>query len=224
MVESLTLHLREHQLSIGWLLTCFTCLILIAVASLRQERLISLIFLGYYKIQKEDSFNNDAERMGLSTFVILTLNYLLAASLALSLLMLSKDFDTKSSLMVVFIPIIIVLYWKAGQWLIFAMVGKHPIIKQLKYHLRFAICTGGFFFLSSAIIISLNKSLVEITLFLLFIGFLLMYLNRIYKGVIASILMGIRWYYILLYLCTVEVLPLVAFFLFYYDKTATFVK
>ena len=107
MVESLTLHLREHQLSIGWLLTCFTCLILIAVASLRQERLISLIFLGYYKIQKEDSFNNDAERMGLSTFVILTLNYLLATSLALSLLILSKDFDTKTSLMVVFIPIII---------------------------------------------------------------------------------------------------------------------
>ena len=58
----------------------------------------------------------------------------------------------------------------------------------------------------------------------LLVGFFIMFLNRILKGIITSMLMGIRWYYILLYFCAVEVLPLIAIFVFFGNKLSSFVK
>jgi hypothetical protein len=224
MNETLTLHLREQQISIGWLLTCSLSLLLIAIASARQVKLIPLVFLGFYRVQKEDSFNHDSERMSLATFRLLTLNFIIGAALALLLVIDLNAADFKTWLIVFLIPMALLLYWKAGQGLIFAMIGKHPIIRHLKYHLRFAICAGGFFFLTVAIIITLNKSLMEMMFSVLLVGFFIMFLNRILKGIITSMLMGIRWYYILLYFCAVEVLPLIAIFVFFGNKLSSFVK
>ena len=224
MNETLTLHLREQQISIGWLLTCSLSLLLIAIASARQVKLIPLVFLGFYRVQKEDSFNHDSERMSLATFRLLTLNFIIGAALALLLVIDLNAADFKTWLIVFLIPMALLLYWKAGQGLIFAMIGKHPIIRYLKYHLRFAICAGGFFFLTVAIIITLNKSLMEMMFSVLLVGFFIMFLNRILKGIITSMLMGIRWYYILLYFCAVEVLPLIAIFVFFGNKLSSFVK
>ncbi len=224
MNESLTLHLREQQISIGWVLMCSFSLLLMAIASARQVKLIPLIFLGFYRIQKEDSFNHDSERMSLATFRLLTLNYVIGAALAILLIVDLNPNAPKTWMIVFSIPIALLIYWKAGQGLIFAMIGKHPIIRHLKYHLRFAICAGGFFFLTVAIIITLNKSLMEMMFSALLVGFFIMFLNRILKGIITSMLMGIRWYYILLYFCAVEVLPLIAIFVFFGNKLSSFVK
>jgi len=224
MNETLSLHLRDPQISMGWVLTCSFSLLLIAIASPRQVKLIPLVFSGFYRIQKEDSFNHDSERMSLATFRLLTVNFVIGAALALLLIIDLNAEGPRTWIIAFLIPIILLIYWKAGQGLIYAMIGKHPIIRQLKYHLRFAICAGGFFFLTIAIIITLNKSLVEMMFSVFLVGFFLMYLNRLIKGIIASMLMGIRWYYILLYFCAVEVLPMIALYVFFGSKLSSFVK
>ena len=76
----------------------------------------------------------------------------------------------------------------------------------------------------AAIVFSLNQSLSNISVAVIFSGFLLMNLNRIFKGVIAALAMTIPWYYIFMYFCLVEILPLAAIFVFYGDNLSAFVK
>jgi len=224
MTELLSLHLRETTVDAFWLLSCSFSLILIAIASARQERLIALVLSGFYRLQKDDAFNHDSERISPSTFVLLTINFFIGASLSIFLLLDTKKQLTNSYLIAVLAPLILMLYWKSGQWLILVLVGKHPIIRQLKYHLRFAICTAGFFFAVSAIIISLNKSLSGYVFLVLSMGILFTCINRIGKGLVAAWFNGIRWYYILLYFCAVEVLPMIALYVFFGSKLYSFVK
>lgn len=224
MTELLSLHLRETTVDAFWLLSCSFSLILIAVASARQERLIALVFNGFYRLQKDEAFNHDSERISPSTFVLLTINFFIGASLSIFLLLDTKNQLINSYLIAVLTPLILMVYWKSGQWLILVLVGKHPIVRQLKYHLRFAICTAGFFFLISAIIISLNKSLSGYVFLVLSMGFLFTCINRIGKGLVAAWFNGIKWYYILLYFCVVEVLPLVCFFIYLGKYYASVVK
>ncbi len=224
MDQSLALHLRETQLSYEWIFACTFSLLLLAIAYVRQDNLIRLVLIGFVKLQKEDSFNSESERMGPAIFWLLTLNFVVGASLALTFVLEQLFPAVNLHPILAVVPLVFLIYWNAGQWVIFALVGKHPIIRQLKQHLRFSISLGGLFFLFAAIVFSLNQSLSNIAVAVIFTGFLLMNLNRIFKGVISALAMTIPWYYIFMYFCLVEILPLVAIFVFYGDSLSAFVK
>lgn len=224
MIELLSLHPRETPLSYEWLFACAFSLLLLAVAYVRQDNLIRLVLIGFVSLQKEDSFNSESERMGPAIFWLLTSNFVVAASLALTFVLEKLFPSVHANPILAVVPFAFLIYWNAGQWVIFALVGKHPIIRQLKQHLRFSISLGGLFFLFAAIIFSLNQSLSNIAVAVIFTGFLLMNLNRIFKGVISALAMTIPWYYIFMYFCIVEILPLTATFVFYGDSLSAFVK
>jgi hypothetical protein len=92
------------------------------------------------------------------------------------------------------------------------VTGESVVFRENRYNLFLVPQIVSILVLPMVIIGHLNPELIEIlqNLFFGVLGLLFLYLNL--RGIVFSLQQSISWYYIILYICTFEILPLTVIF------------
>ena len=224
MDHKMILQLREPQITNGLLFCALLCLALIALARLNKERLFVLVLQGFKRLKWQDQLINEQERIENGTALVLILNFLISGGLTIFQIIRRTPCSNVDFYLLLGIPLFILLYWKSGQWLITLLVGKHEVTRQIKFNTRFSFFFGGFLFLGVAIFSLLNVKLLDHLPIFALVVFIILLVTRILKGIWSAYLLAIPWYYIILYLCTLELLPMLVLFGLYGSRFSSFVK
>jgi len=109
-------------------------------------------------------------------------------------------------------PILLYLFLLIPLGVISFVTGNRSIIKENVYNLFLLPQFFGIIFLPIIVIGHLNGELMipMAWLFLILVGLLFLYINL--RGILFAIQQGISLYYIILYICTLEILPLTVLF------------
>ena len=137
---------------------------------------------------------------------LLLLNYFLVAGTIAYMVGLYFELEQKKWL--IYIPIIYYVFIHSGLIITGFFTGESQRLAENKKIINLIHQFSGLLLLPIGLAWLLNTSYSDkmINLLLIVIGFVL--LVRIFKGFICAIQNKISWYYIILYLCTLEIWPL----------------
>ena len=160
-------------------------------------------------------------RPGSTVSILLNLNYLLVFALCcyLSLSFLGAFDESIMVLLSVALPIVLMAIQSLPVFLAKAVTGVSIPVNTIIANNFIGGQISGIVMLILAMIWSLNPAVggPAIVLFVILIG--ATQLLRLFKNSLVLLGVGVRWYYILLYFCTLEILPL---FVAYYYVTLNF--
>ncbi len=189
------------------------CFFLIAIAKLNNPQIFSIVTNSLFSLKSNENNFNEENRLSFVTVILLNLNFFI--SLLICIYLLFSGIGGIESLF--FYSLFACLYLFIIQQLSFQLLfllSKNLRIRDLAKGITYQIWHfAGFLQLIIALSWSLNRqSILNFEwVFLFVISILLIF--RYIKGVLIYLKTGIKWYYLILYLCTLEILPT---FLFYH--------
>lgn len=194
------------------ILTCIlaSSLLLIILARIRNSKAIPTILSSFLKNSSIDQYFKENMRMESLSSIFLLLNYFVCFSVCLFLFfsrILSFDLVWAIGLSI-FIPIGLFALETLSILLVGAITGEY---KKLQSSLIITLSLNQFFGLFLSLVSLLWIMNPEFnTIYVVVFGILLVlhYLMRVLKNTIAILINGVPWYYLILYFCTLEILPL----------------
>lgn len=199
-------------LMIGVLAVSF---LLVVVSKMRNNKALPTVFTLFFKNVNLEQNLKDNMRLESLSSILLIFNYFVSFSLCLfiffhRIILLDVYWAIISS---IFLPLALFFMETIGLLMVGILTGE---LKKVSYAIIVTL-TGNQFVGLLLTLLSLlwimNPSLNKFCLgaFVSIISF--KYLVRLVKNFIAVLLNGVPWYYIILYFCTLEILPLfVAYF------------
>lgn len=218
--------LRTDNWILGTLL--FVAFLLLALAKRLEPGIFSIAFRSFFTLGTPDTLEKFEVRFNSIGFVLLGLNFFISLWVCSTLFIQQYEFVEGKKLIffgnefssnqlfsvVLLINILLIVYNFFGLFLTSWITGERAVFRIFVTQSWVNILFFGILFFILGLIWLLNSSLSD-ELFHLFIYLLASFLAvRFVKLLIASFLEKISWYYIFLYLCTLEVLPIVL--LYYY--------
>ena len=187
-----------------------TSLLLVILARIRNSKAIPTVLSAFLKNMSIDQYFKANMRMESLSSIFLILNYFVCFSVCLFLLFsrtLSLDLAWAIGLSIL-IPIGLFILDTASVILVGAITGES---KKLNSSLIITLSLNQFFGLFLSLVSLLWIMNPEFnTVYLVIFGLLLVlqYLTRVLKNTVAILINGVPWYYLILYFCTLEILPL----------------
>lgn len=191
----------------------FLCVFLLAAARARQANIYMSVALGMLKGQSLRTFLRDAMPMRGGGALLLLLNYWIATGLVVYLIGGYFNWDAVASwTTTILIPLGVLLFplfalvlssWITGEREVF----RAPIAMKL-----LGAEVLGILYLLCALVWVLRPDTVPITLQVVFWAFIIESSFRIIKSVLVVLRQGVTWYYIILYFCTLEIVPLLVIY------------
>jgi len=210
------LSLRNETFTILLLGVLFISFLLISMSRLYNTRSLKTVIAVFFQNSAIDQQLKENMNLGSLSSVFLIFNYFISFSLCcflyLNRFMLLDNFS--ATIIAFIIPIGLFFIETVGLILLAWFTGEQ---KQL-FSIHVITLTGNQFIGISFALLSLlwimnpefNKLFLSIFLGL----FLLRYFVRLLKNSYIVLLNGVSWYYLILYFCTLEILPL--FVIYYY--------
>ena len=211
--EELTL---RNPMITPWVgLGLFLALVLLSLAKFLQPNVFRTLAIASFKMSGIHSYLQESFPQNKGGALFLLVNYILSFGLTLYVAsgfdLISADVSSwKLSLI---LPIFLLV------WPLFSMVtvgfitGTPSVFKEIiELKLLGAELLGLFYFV---VVLAISLHPVEQTLYfnLIVWGFVIESALRLFKSTIVILGQGVAWYYIILYFCTLEILPL---FVVYY--------
>ncbi len=140
---------------------------------------------------------------------MLLLNYFVVAGISISMVSTYYDFEQD---LLIFAPTFYFLFQAISLFMAGGVSGE---LKKLNEHfllLNFTYHTMGLLLIPLLLIWLLNVNYSIYFIYTLAILFSVFWLLRVFRGIFFALRNNILWYYIILYLCTLEIWPLVAFY------------
>ena len=185
-------------------------LLLVILARIRNSKAIPTVLSSFLKNSSIDQHFKENMRMESLSSIFLILNYFVCFSVCLFLFfsrMLSLDF-VWAIVLSVFIPVGLFVLDTLNIILVGAITGES---KKLQSSLIITLSLNQFFGLFLSLISLLwimNPEFNAIYVVVFGILLVLHYLMRVLKNTLAILINGVSWYYLILYFCTLEILPL----------------
>lgn len=200
---------RFHSLE--WLMgyVLFTAFITLAIARFARAGIYQTLVLANGKFIGVVSFVREMMPISKPSSLLLLLNYVLSAGAICYLYVQSNDkIHLRNDALVFIVPISLLVWnlacflltrWLSGVSGVFAGPITLKIIGVQFLGLVYFLCAVLWLFISGQGIM-----FAQLALFLFFAetGF------RVVKSILLVLKLGVSWYYIILYLCTLEILPL----------------
>jgi hypothetical protein len=187
-----------------------TSLLLVILARIRNSKAIPAVLSAFLKNMSINQHFKENMRMESLSSIFLILNYFVCFSVCLFLFFsrtLSLDLVFAIGLSIL-IPMGLFVLDTMGIILVGAITGES---KKLHSSLIITLSLNQFFglFLSLVSILwIMNPEFNAIYVVVFGILLVLHYLMRVLKNTIAILINGVPWYYLILYFCTLEILPL----------------
>jgi len=196
----------------------FISFVLIAFAKMLKSDIYLTLVISNVKIAGLPTYLRENFPLNKGGSYLLLANYFIACSTVIYMLYDSSDISYQDWVNIGFIPIALLL-WSLGSMLMMGLItGESNVFYEpIAMKIIGAQIIGVIIFLIALVsaLYSVNHwVLVQLVLW----AFLGEYFIRLSKSIIAVYLKGVSWYYIILYFCTLEIMPLfVAYYLLLKD-------
>lgn len=208
LLSSFELIERNTQMNSYLLVIILLCFAFVGVARVAQPDLIAQTFTGFFKVKRPDSNGFEGSKLQPSMTALIILNYIISFSTCVFLLL----YEQTNMLDTIWLTIKIVFALTFLQLINFRMVfllsGERAILDSMSALNKQIWSFGGFILTCLALLWILNQEMQHVFEQLFFIVFSLLLLWRIVKGLLLAAQLRYKWYYLILYLCTLEILPL----------------
>ncbi len=211
--EELTLRDFSTSAIIGYGL--FVSFVFISVAKLFKSDLYKMLFLSNFKIKNIDIFLKENYSLNRPESLFLALNFFVSISLILYILFDFPKFGVNFNfLFVIFFPLLFIIFSLLSVLLTAILFGEYKMIHQLLF---FRILGLQFIGIIYMIIVGMwlftNQSTHTFILAAVIVT-IIEFVVRIFKSWVSVLQKNVPWYYIILYFCTLEILPLMILYHF----------
>ncbi|MDR0803137.1 DUF4271 domain-containing protein [Fluviicola sp.] len=186
------------------------CLLLVSAARLRQRDVFSVLGQTTFFFQSISEQYKNGVRENPLTAVFLVAQYVIISGICIywynhfSL----PDFNTWQTIMLIAFPAILLFYHLLIVSLAGTITGIREVIPEVNQLTLTMVQTAGIVVLAEFFFIYFQPEFIVQSKFIIAGTFLFFAVLRMIRGFYHVFQMGIAWYYIILYLWTLEILPL----------------
>ncbi len=228
--RDIPMHLDSVFRTDGWILgmMLFIAFLLLALAKRLEPRIFGITLQSFFTLGTPESLQKFEVRFNASGFILLGFSFLISLWVCFTLyvqhlgtveqaIWYVAGYELTSVQLAVSTMLIIlslIVYNFFGLFLTSWLTGEKNLMRVFITQSWVNQLFFGFLFFALGVIWLLNSSASSYffqAFLYLFAGF---YVVRLIKILVASLLESVSWYYIILYLCTLEILPVVV--LYYY--------
>jgi hypothetical protein len=216
--NELSLRAENHTLYV--LLLIMLSILLLATAKLSNTKSFRIVFETALKGVNLEQYLRDNMRTNSFASISLLFNYYVGICV-LFFLALNKLFAINfiTSIIVAGIsPFLIYVYETIGVFLVGLITGEYKRIKNILLVTNTTNQLSGLLFFLIALFWTLNPAYGVLFLKLSLLIFLIKVFFRSSKAIYINLSNGIPLYYIILYFCTLEILPVIVTSYFFWDK------
>jgi hypothetical protein len=209
LLASFELVERNTQMNSYLLVVILLCFAFVGVARVAQPDLIAQTLSGFFKVKRPDSMGFEGSKLQPSMTALIVLNYIISFSTCVFLILYQNENMLDTVGLTVKIVAALTLLQLVNFRLVFLLSGERAILDSMSAVNKQIWSFGGFLLTSLALLWILNQEHQAIFEQLFFIICFLLFTWRIVNGLILAVQLRYKWYYLILYLCTLEILPLV---------------
>lgn len=204
--DALTLRDPSFNFAVG--IALFASVLLLATARAVHPNIYAAMATGLLKVKGVRAFMRDAMPLGGRPSILLIVNYWIAFSLIVYFLGKHVAFESINLyLLAGIVPPAILLTHLGSMVVMGRITGERDVFRApIVMKLLGAQLLGLVYFLC-ALVWVLQPDYVDITIQVVFWAFLLESGFRVVKSISVVLSLGVSWYYIILYFCTLEILP-----------------
>lgn len=211
--EELTLRDFSSSEKVGYVL--FVSFVLISIAKLFRSDVYRVIYKSNFKIKNVNVFLKENFTLSRPEVFILIFNFFISSGLILYILFDFPKVSFNQQFLFVILGSLLLFLFSLSR-IVFASVlfGAYKTLRQLVFfRIIGAQYLGVIYMVIVAFWLFTNQS-NDSFLIVFVVVTVLEYFVRVLKSVISVLQKKVSWYYIILYFCTIEILPFV--FLMYY--------
>lgn len=165
-------------------------------------------FHRIFKVKRPDSNGFEGSKMQPSMTALIVLNYIISFSTCVFLLLYEQSNMLETIWLTIKIVFALTFLQLINFRLVFILSGERAILDSMSAVNKQIWSFGGFILTCMALLWILNQELQHGFEQLFFIVFSSLIVWRIVKGLLLAAQLRYKWYYLILYLCTLEILPL----------------
>jgi hypothetical protein len=201
--------LRDHPITVLIGVGLFSSFVLIAFAKLIKTDVYSTMLMSLTKTKGLRAYTRESYPVNKTDSLFLVLNYFVATSTILLILVGLPTVHSESGMELSIITPIAVLVWNIGSMLLVVLITgeKNVFVEPVIMKVVGAQFLGLFYFAISLLWVlnSFDQTLlIKITLW----AFIFESILRLSKSISVVYNQGVSFYYIILYFCTFEMLPI----------------
>ncbi|MBL4861673.1 MAG: DUF4271 domain-containing protein, partial [Crocinitomicaceae bacterium] len=210
--DELTLRDQAFTRSTGLLL--LGGLLLIAFARLVRPNIYSTILIAMVKVSGLSGYIRDSLPLMKRGSILLFLNYLLSFGLVIHLWLGQGGMPMGDNVLIsMSLPLLLFIAVVGSFYLTGWITGEPQVFKEPMIMKVIGVQSIGLIYILCALLWVLNSVPQNVIVDIIIWTFIIETLYRILKSMIVVYAMGVSWYYIILYFCTLEILPI---FVVYY--------
>ena len=209
---------REIVLKNTLLATVLVCFGFVGLSRLSCPNLFTIVYKNYFSTKTYDSTLNDSEKISPFANVMLILNLVITLNICLVSLVRS-ELEVESLVQLVFFVTWIYLFFCFISHRMVALIFEDKYFgRSLGLFTQQVFNFTGLALLVLALFTLLNDGYKEWIQYLVYVVILALPMVKIIKGVFYARLNNYKWLYIILYLCTLEILPVVLLWHYFVGK------
>ncbi len=199
---------RVQQYSPLVIVAIVLCFALLSVARITQRNVFLVLFSGIWNFENIDELNRKGIRKSPMVSNILLIHFFVVSSVLCFISFFFKKNDISAlDFLIIIAPSLIVFYQTFIIRIISSLFKAKFIGEEINFLTSSLTQIAGIFLLCALVVVYFQPDLFVYTKSITVITILSFFIIRILRGIFHAFTEGIRWYYIILYLWTVEILP-----------------
>ncbi len=183
------------------------CVTTIALSKFNNSDLFRSVTKNFFRFKLLESNFNDENRIGFSASFLLNINFILSLTICFFLAFTNFVSGNEALIYALCFSAYLIIMQQISFRLVALLSGEHMISEEIGVLTKQIWHMAGLLFLIIALIWALNQQSTLTVSRFYFIILLTLFAFRYIKGIFLCHKMGIKWYYLFLYLCTLEIMP-----------------
>lgn len=183
------------------------CVATIALSKFNNSDLFRSVTKNFFRFKLLESNFNDENRIGFAASFLLNINFILSLTICFFLAFTNFVSGNEALIYALCFSAYLIIIQQISFRLVALLSGEHMVSEEIGVLTKQIWHMAGLLFLIIALIWALNQQSTLVVSRFYFIILLTLFAFRYIKGIFLCHKMGIKWYYLFLYLCTLEIMP-----------------
>ena len=183
------------------------CVATIALSKFNNSDLFRSITKSFFRFKLIENNFNDENRIGFAASFLLNINFILSLTICFFLAFTNFVSGNEALIYALCFSAYLIIIQQISFRLVALLSGEHMVSEEIGVLTKQIWHMAGLLFLIIALIWALNQQSTLAVSRFYFIILLTLFAFRYIKGIFLCHKMGIKWYYLFLYLCTLEIMP-----------------
>ena len=183
------------------------CVATIALSKYNNSDLFRSVTKNFFRFKLLESNFNDENRIGFAASFLLNINFILSLTICFFLAFTNFVSGNEALIYALCFSAYLIIIQQISFRLVALLSGEHMVSEEIGVLTKQIWHMAGLLFLIIALIWALNQQSTLAVSRFYFIILLTLFAFRYIKGIFLCHKMGIKWYYLFLYLCTLEIMP-----------------